>query len=239
MTSMLKYVLAFFLSVNMIQCNYVTNTVNGKGNVIEQEIQIAEFTSLTLKNGWEIELIPSDENKMLITANENLMEELRYDNTKGELLIEAENNIGKANKKLIQLFYTEPIKQIKASSGVYLHSASPLKATNLNTSISSGSMIKLNLDVEDLTVKSSSGANILLSGKSQYTEIEASSGSGINALELISKEAKAKTSSGSSLKLNVSEVLSAESSSGGVIKYEGEVQSVERSTSSGGTIKPL
>ena len=75
MTSILKYMFAICISISMTKCDYVTNSVDGKGEVIQQEYELDDFTSLKLKNGWEVELIPSEESKMLISANENLFEE--------------------------------------------------------------------------------------------------------------------------------------------------------------------
>lgn len=239
MSSILKLVFALCISISMTKCGYVTNSVNGKGEVIQQEYELSAFTSIKLKNGWEVELIPSEDNKMLISANENLFEELNYEMKDDKLLIEASRNIGKADKKLIQLFYNQPLQILKVSSGVYLHSASIINASDLQASFSSGCKTDLNFDAEKFDVTASSGANLTLTGHSNYTSFEASSGAGINALGLISKEVDAKSSSGASIKLRVTESLKATSSSGAMIKYQGEINSVEKSTSSGGSVKEI
>ena len=239
MSSILKFVFALCISLSMTKCGYVSNTVDGVGDVIKQEYQLENFTSLDLKNGWEVELIPAEENKMLISANENLFEELNYEMKDDNLLVEASRNIGKADKKLIQLFYNQPLQILKVSSGVYLHSASTINASDLQASFSSGCKTDLNFDIQKFKVDASSGANIILTGNSNYSNFEVSSGAGVNALGLISKEVDAKSSSGASIKLHVTESLKATSSSGAMIKYKGEINSVEKSTSSGGSVKEL
>jgi len=239
MTSILKYMFAICISISMTKCDYVTNSVDGKGEVIQQEYELDDFTSLKLKNGWEVELIPSEESKMLISANENLFEELNFEESDNQLTIEASRNIGRADKKLIQLFYNQPLEEMKVSSGVYLHSASTLNATNLDAKFSSGCKTDLNLNTQMLQVDVSSGANITLTGNSDMSNFEVSSGAGVDAKELISKEAEAKTSSGASLKLHINGRLIAKSSSGGVIRYQGDVTNIEKTTSSGGSVKEM
>ncbi|GGE20189.1 head GIN domain-containing protein [Psychroflexus salis] len=239
MSSILKLVFSLFVSLTLTQCGYITNSVNGKGEVIQQEMQLDAFNSLHLKNGWEVELIPANENRMLISANKNLMEELVFSLEDNELVIEANNNIRKANKKLIQLFYTENLSQLSVSSGIYLHSASAIESEKLQTSFSSGCKAEIVIDTKELSVSSSSGANVILSGKSNSISYSASSGTGVNAVDLIAENVNASASSGASIKLTANESLNASSSSGASIKYNGKPKSIDKSTSSGGSVKQL
>lgn len=239
MSSILKLVFSLVISISLTQCGYVTNSVNGKGEVVQQEIMLEDFTSLTLKNGWEVELIPARENKMLISANQNLMDELVYSLENNQLVIEANSNIGKANKKLIQVFYAESIDQLSVSSGVYVHSASALNSEKLQSSFSSGCKAELIINTQDLSVSSSSGANVILSGKSNSVSYSASSGTGVNGVDLMANQVNASASSGASIKLTAKESLNATSSSGASIKYEGAPKSIDKSTSSGGSVRQL
>ncbi|GGE39865.1 GIN domain-containing protein [Psychroflexus planctonicus] len=239
MSSILKLVFALCVSISMTKCGYVTNSVDGKGEVIQQEYELSTFTSIKLKNGWEVELIPSEDNKMLISANENLFEELQYEVDEETLIIEADSNIGNADKKLIQLFYNQALVKISASSGVYLHTASPIETNKLNGEFSSGCKAELILNTEALSVSASSGANVILSGNSKSISYSASSGAGITAVDLVGNGVSASASSGSSIKLTVNGNLNASSSSGAVIKYQGDVQSLKKSSSSGGSVKEI
>lgn len=239
MTSIIKYVLALAVSVSLTQCGYVTNSVAGKGNVSQQEYVLSEFTQLKVQNGWEVELIPSEKNSMLISANENLFEELEFNEENGTLTIEAKSNIGKADKKLIQLFYAQALEKVSASSGVYIHSASPIETTELKTEFSSGCKAELIVQTEALSVAASSGANVILAGNSKAISYAASSGAGISALELVGNGVSAAASSGASIELHVDGNLNASSSSGAVIRYQGETINVKASKSSGGSVKAL
>lgn len=239
MTSILKYLFAISITITMTQCGYVTNKVNGKGDVIQQEYELPEFSTINLSSGWEVELIPSETNKMLVSANENLFDELEYEVNNNILTIDAKGAIGNADKKLIQVFYTSSIEKLSVSSGVYVHSASALQTEKLSASFSSGCKAVLILQCEGLSVSASSGANVSLEGSSTAISYSASSGAGILAENLIGKAVSASASSGASINLAVNGNLNASSSSGAVIRYQGDVQQLKSSKSSGGSVKSM
>jgi hypothetical protein len=73
-------------------------------------------------------------------------------------------------------------------------------------------------------------------GKSQMFSANSSSGSSINAKELKTVSARAKASSGANIDVNVTGKLTANASSGGDIDYEGSPETVDKNTSSGGSV---
>lgn len=239
MTSILKFVFAVSVAIMMTQCGYVTNKVNGDGNVIQKEYELSEFSIINLSSGWEVELIPSESNKMLVSANENLFEELQYEVANNQLNISAKGSIGNADKKLIQVFYTTPLQKIDASSGVYVHTASAIETTTLKTEFSSGCKAELIVQSQGLSVAASSGANVTLAGNSTGVSYSASSGAGISAENLIGNAVSASASSGASINITVNGNLNASSSSGAVIRYQGDVTDVKASKSSGGSVKQM
>ena len=96
--------------------------------------------------------------------------------------------------------------------------------------------MKIYVNAEEVTTEASSGANINVYGKSTTFSGRASSGSGIDADELESVDAYTKASSGANINVNVTGKLTAKASSGGDIDYEGNPTSVNKDTSSGGSV---
>jgi hypothetical protein len=195
------------------------NTIAGTGEVNQEEFNIENFTEVSFSNGWEVELIQSNQNRLVAEANENLLEELEITNDDGYLKIgtKSDDNIGKADAKLLTLYFNGELKLIKASSGVNLFSEEQMTFGNIEISSSSGSEIDLDVKTQRLDCSSSSGSTSFL--KISSTQVVASSSSG-SRLELSGKSSKltADSSSGSSLKIKgYSDYLEADSSSGSKI----------------------
>ncbi|HMJ46283.1 MAG TPA: DUF2807 domain-containing protein, partial [Ferruginibacter sp.] len=92
------------------------------------------------------------------------------------------------------------------------------------------------IDVPEIEAGSSSGADIILNGRTRSFTANASSGSSIKASELMSENTIASTSSGATIKVHASISLKASASSGGDITYHGG-GTVKKEESSGGSVR--
>ncbi|NBC58884.1 MAG: DUF2807 domain-containing protein [Bacteroidetes bacterium] len=216
MTTLLKF-LVFTILTFSVQCNIDGyNTIDGEGEVAEKELDISSFQELSLANAWDVKLVQSNQNKLVVKANENLIDELEI-NQDGQTLnirTKSGNNIGRADSKLITVYFSSKLSIVKASSGVNLFAAEQLVFGDIEISSSSGSDVELNLKTEQLNCSSSSGSDLKL--KISSTDVVANSSSGSD-LQLIgkSKSIQATSSSGSDLNIEgYTDDLTANSSSG-------------------------
>jgi hypothetical protein len=88
-----------------------------------------------------------------------------------------------------------------------------------------------------VTIASSSGADIELSGTAETVDADASSGAGIDAEDLVAETVTAAASSGASLSVHATASLRAEASSGGDIDVSGNPASRDVDESSGGDVR--
>jgi len=128
------------------------------------------------------------------------------------------------------------LDKLEASAGSDVSAQGVLRLEKLDMDASSGSEIKLELEVNELSVGSSSGSDISLNGKAIFLQADASSGSDINASELQAKKCNASVSSGSDIRIYVTEELDANASSGGDISYSGNPAQKDINESSGGDV---
>lgn len=219
MTTLIK-LLTFALLTMTFQCNIDGyNTIKGEGEVSEKEIDISSFSEFSAHNGWDIKLVQGNQDRLVVKANENLLEELKVDED-GELLkisTESKDNIGKADAKLIIVYFSGDVSRIKAASGTYIYADDQL-------------------DFNDLSIKSSSGSNVNLDVKTQNLNCSSSSGSTME-LKISSTDVIADSSSGS--RLNVtgkSNSIMGDSSSGSNLNLSGSTDNLEVDSSSGSRI---
>lgn len=128
------------------------------------------------------------------------------------------------------------LDKIDASAGSDVVSENRFKLDKLNLDASSGSDVRLDLEANELSVGSSSGSDISLKGSANSIQVDASSGSDIDASELRARNCNASVSSGSDIKVNVTENLDANASSGGDITYSGNPKTKDINKSSGGDV---
>ena len=223
-------VLLLFLSVSCM--------VSGvKGNVItQQRIVSPDFTEIKVSQGIEVNLTISKETTMSLEADENLHDLIITEVEDGVLHIYAEENIYRSTVRKIYLT-TSIIDKIKTSSGAEVVSENTITVDDFEVNTSSGSSVRLMLNVSDLSCDTSSGSSARLKGLAGHFVANSSSGSSIKAKELAVKTCNADVSSGASIKVNVADNLEANASSGGGIRYVGSPKSVDKNTSSGGSVR--
>ncbi|MDO5616506.1 MAG: DUF4252 domain-containing protein [Cruoricaptor ignavus] len=112
---------------------------------------------------------------------------------------------------------------------------------NVDIQGTSGANIKLNVSAKSLKTNAESGANITIVGDVPKTIFNVTSGSTVDAQNLISKDANANASSAATLKINVSENLTANADAASTIRYKGNPKQVNAmvNKNSGASIKPF
>ena len=94
----------------------------------------------------------------------------------------------------------------------------------------------LNIESDNISATSSSGSSINVQGKALKVQTTASSGASVDAGKLLANEVNADVSSGGSINVHPIVTLKAEASSGGHINYDITPKTIEKKSSSGGSI---
>jgi len=111
-----------------------------------------------------------------------------------------------------------------------------LESTDLTLGSSSGANIRVEVASEIVSGETSSGATMRIAGMTDKVSLQSSSGASINAKELISRVVKASVSSGANIRCHATEKIKANASSGGSIKYNGDPETRDINRSSGGSV---
>lgn len=240
MTALAKFLIAIILSVFLISCNLnlqITPGVKGNGNVqTEERIKGQSFSNIKASDGLDVFITQSTENFIKVQADENLLDIIKTEIEDDTLKIYTSEKIDKSEAKKVMVHFTN-IDAIKTSSAASLFSTNTLKSPNLSIKASSASAIKITTYTTHLTCKASSAATIKLEGKTQSIDAKASSASNINAQNMLAENCATDASSASSIHVNCTKRINAESSSAASIKYGGDPAIVQKDKSSAGSIK--
>jgi hypothetical protein len=235
-----KTIVALITALLFASCNYtidIGDAVKGSGNVTTVNRPVSgDFTNIEVSKGIDVEITQSDAKSIEVKADDNIIEYITTDIVDGTLKIAMEKSV--KNTKSKKVFVTLPtIESLRTSSGASLESKNTLIVRSLETKASSGSEIKLTVEAERITCETSSGSGIDVKGKALKLEAESSSGSDIEAGELLTNDVTAKSSSGSSIDVHPILSLDAKASSGSDIKFHNTPKTLNKVTSSGGSVR--
>ena len=237
----LKIILTLALFATLSSCNLDISwgQVTGNGNVVTEERPVYDgFERVRGSAGLDVYLTEGNENKIVVEADENLLEIIETDVTNGRLHITTRKSIGRAKSKKVHVTYTKLV-QVGASSGADVIGNSVLRGEEITLESSSGADLEIEVDARDVYAETSSGADLKVSGKATSLRASASSGSDLKARNLEVLTCNADASSGADITVNVKERLDGEASCGGDIKYYGNPEAVSARDGYSGSIRKM
>lgn len=237
-----KFIVVTLTALLLTSCNYNVNlkSITGSGDVVKENRTVTEsFKSIEISNAIDLEIEQSDKTEIIVEADDNLISKIRTRIENGVLIIDCDYNsfLDVESKKVIVKMPL--IEELKASSSSSISSNNTWKGEEIAIRASSAANIKLTLEFERVNAKASSAGTIVLYGLALDLNANSSSGSEIDADELLSNEVTAVASSGASITTHPIVKLNARSSSGGSIQYSKTPKSIEQKESSGGSIDKI
>lgn len=221
-----QLIMLLFLSAGIVQAQSIT----GSKNVITQNRSISGFQSINVSRGLDVYITQGEAEKVMVEADDNLMNIIRTEVKGSTLNIYAEKNINRAQSQ--KVFVTvKSLEMIKTSSGSDVYAEDGLTADEMAIEASGGSDIRLKLKANVLLCKVSGGADAEITGTVNEMEAVASGGADIKASELETKKAILTASGGSDIYIHVLEALDAVAKGGSDIHYTGNPKVINRDIS--------
>ena len=237
----IKTLLLLALIATITSCQFDVNLghENGNGNVVTEERTVnQDFDKVRGSSGFDVYLTEGSENKIVVEADENLLEFIETEISNGKLTIGSSKNIGRSKAKKVHVTYIN-LSSIEASSGADVIGKSVIKSEKITLDSSSGADLEVEVFTKELYAETSSGADIQVSGKATTVYANASSGSELNAKNLNSITCSAKASSGADIIVTVQDKITAKASSGGDVRYYGDPVSVTKKGGRSGSVKKM
>jgi Putative auto-transporter adhesin, head GIN domain len=196
---------------------------------------LGDFNKVTSFDQIEVLLIQGAENKIIL--NGNGAEEVELINKNGELKIRMPLTKLLSGDNVSATVYFKNIDAIEANEGSRISSEETFKAISFDIIAKEGSQIKINLNVDRLTVKSSNGSNVNLEGKAKNQDAIINSGGELDAENLITIQTIITANAGGEANVFATDLVDAKTRAGGNIKIYGKPKQINKKTVLGGTIK--
>ncbi|MEZ4794435.1 MAG: head GIN domain-containing protein [Flavobacteriaceae bacterium] len=235
-----KTTLILLLAMVATSCHFDINfgQENGNGNVVTEERPVGDFSAVHGSAGVDVYLTEGAENKVVVEADENLLDIITTSVEGNTLEISTEKSIGRSKSKKVHVTYKK-LESIEASSGADVIGNSVVKSETLSLKSSSGADLEVEILAKELYAKTSSGADLRISGKANRLVADASSGSDLKARELEVISCKAEASSGADIAVSVKSEIEARASSGGDIQYFGNPSDVSVKDGVSGSVRKM
>ncbi|MBP6731388.1 MAG: DUF2807 domain-containing protein [Chitinophagales bacterium] len=162
-------------------------TIQGSGNIISKEFEISSFMRLHIGVQGNAELIQSDDEKVVVECDDNLLDTFEVVNSGSTLYILSDTKIRTPayTHCLVKVYYRQMDTLVNSCNG-NLNITQPLTLTTpLELKLQANGNTTLQLNVPALKLKNQSNGNVTLSGKCGDLDIKNQANGNLNCRDLM------------------------------------------------------
>ena len=177
--------------------------IQSYGEVVEQEREVSEFTSIQTSNGLDLYLRQGNDYSLRLVADEDIIDDIKTEVQGETLKVYIENKSGSRKKREVHITFRE-LNSITASGGSDVNAKTIIEANNFEVNLSGGSDLdNLILSAHKFTGDFSGGSDAKIDfEKIEIVKIFASGGSDIEIDNLIGEVGDIQLRGGSDAELS-------------------------------------
>ncbi len=217
-------------------CTFASKGIKGDGNVIKQERSVSAFDGIDVGGAFNVFLTQGESEKLVIEADENLMDIIETDVRGTTLKIKTSEDINGSTKLNIYITFKD-LKDIDVSGACDLTGENKFKLGDLDLECSGASEMEMKFSAGNVELDCSGASNAELFGSAQSVNADLSGASKLDAMEFEVAIYNIDVSGASHGKIFVTEELSVEVSGAAHLKYKGEPRIKEHDVSGAGSLK--
>jgi len=196
--------------------------------------KLGDFTKVTSFDQIDVLLVPSNENKIILSGEGASEVELVTKND--ELKIRMPLTKLLKGEAISATVYYKNIDAVEANEGSRIASEATFNSINFDIIAKEGSEIKLKLDVERVSIKASDGSKIDVEGNATNQEVLVNTGGIYDAKQLRSKLISITVNAGGEAAIFATDFVDAKVRAGGNIEIFGKPKQINQKVIAGGTI---
>ena len=201
------------------------------------EKTLGEFSELKVYDLINVELVKSDQNKIVITGENS--NDVLVNNKNGKLKIKMKlEEIFDGSQTNVTLYYTT-VDVIDVNEGAKVFSKDKIKQFEIDLKAQEGGKIEVELNVSFANIKSVTGGNIKTSGKAKNQNISLLTGGIYEGEDLKTDKTKVSIKAAGEAYLNASELVDVKIRAGGDVFIYGNPETVNESRVFGGRVKRM
>ncbi len=200
--------------------------------IIDKEV--GDFDTVKVFDLIEVNLIQSEENKVLIKG-ENV-DDIEIINKNGTLKVRMKlDKIFRGEDTFVEVHYTK-LALIDGNEGARITSNAQIKQNTIELKTQEGAKIKVGLDVNHVMIRSVTGGIIEASGLAKNQEVVLNTGGIFEGRELHAETASVKITAAGEAEVYASDKLDIKVKAGGDVYVYGNPKEINKKTFAGGRI---
>ena len=223
----------FWLSI-VSGCGF--NFKKGNGNIDIYEQELDDFSRVYVGGNYEVLLIPSQTNNVIIETDENLFRYINIENFDNTLNINNVHRLKSTEGIFIKIMYKH-IERIHSTGASKIAHEGILETNDLKIDLSGAGSIELDIETQQVKIQMSGAGIIKLAGSTRLQEADISGAGGLLAQDLRSEECEVNLSGLGGANIYATEKLDASITGIGGITYSGNPKLIEKHITGLGKIK--
>ncbi len=195
---------------------------------------VGDFTKISVFDKMQVELIQSDENKIVLDGVNAA--EVEVVNKNGTVKLRLPLVKFLSGQQIEAKIYYTSLNSIMAAEGSKVTANSQIKAEGLTIETKEGSQIQLELDVEKLIIKAYTGSELNLTGITHDLDALINTGAYLKAKELTVQHALVNVNTGGIASVTAKDYMSVKVVAGGSVFVYGNPTKLTQSVTAGGSI---
>lgn len=198
------------------------------------EENLRDFSELKTFNAVEVEVIPSTENRIMITGHSKNDVKFEVVGNRLEIRLSLDNIWSKDNTQI--RLYTKNLETIDANEGSFIELSEDLKGDKLTFRAQEGAVILGRVKGRYIHSKSITGGKITLKGEAEEQLAETNTGGHFYGRNLHTKSTEVSAGTAGKAEVYATEYVKATAKLGGTVEVFGRPAEVDKKTSLGGKI---
>lgn len=233
-------VLTTFLFL-LVACDDHFRTVKGNGVSEKREKTLARFSKLEVSGSFKVIVIPSEEHKVVVEADENLHEYIRIEEDDNRVKIKMKNNIRiKTPRSITLTVYMQDVSKLELAGSVNLKSEGVLEhSEKLEVTIAGSGDADIEVNAPQVKISIGGAGKVLAEGKSRDLEISIAGSGDFLGEDLMSENVDLSIAGSGSAKVYASMGLEVSVAGSGNVYYAGNPEKVKKSIAGAGFVKPI
>lgn len=209
-------------------------------NIIKENRSISKFNTIDISSAFDVELTQGNTESLVIEADEDIIENIYSEVIHGTLKIYTKSHLWRDHEhkyhKMKAYISFIDIEELELSGAVNISGMNKMKFDNLIFDLSGACKIELDYMADHVHLDMSGASKLYFTGTANEFEIDVSGASLIEALDFETKNCDIDAAGASSIKIFVTDELTADISGATRVRYKGN-PSVNIGTSGVSSVK--
>jgi hypothetical protein len=215
--------------------------VRGSGNVVSQEMPLADFSSVEAANAFEVGITQSDTFSVTMRVDDNILDLLDVSKEGNTLRLRLERGVRLFGDVTLEASITMPELESLELGGASKASVSGFRSSGrLDIDLSGASSLEGDLEAGDTDIDASGASRVLLEGSATEMTMEGSGASSLDLADFTVNTAEVRLSGASDATLRVLERIEPVDVSGASrLRYLGDPSLGDVTTSGASTVDKI